>query len=499
MKRYIVMVLTLMGLIILAACNAGNMMDTPMDTSDENSEDNTQGSMMGQGSMGMGHGHDDVHIQNSTGENRLNIPPLLEKDKEDGNNVYYTIEAQKGQTEIFDGVQTDTLGYNEPFLGPVLRLEKGQTAHLTLKNKLDEATTFHWHGLIIEGEADGGPHSVIQPGEEKEITFDVQQDSATLWFHPHPKGKTAKQVFEGLAGLMYIEDEANDNSYVYGENDFPLIIQDRTFNEEKQLEFEAVKDEDGTLGETLLINGTLNPYLAVKQEKVRLRLLNGSNMRNYTFKLSNNQSFQQIASDGGLLNKPVELTEIQLTPSERAEIVVDFSQLTENEKIALVTDDETVLLPFKVTDAVAKETKGIQFPEAPIALTQEELDKPVSKRIELFGMGEHVTINGKKFDMNRIDFTQKKGETEIWEIYNKPDMMGGMIHPFHIHGTQFKVISVNGEAPPANLQGYKDTIALDPGDKAKIAVKFPEEGVFMYHCHILEHEDNGMMGQVKVE
>src|SRR5699024_9182024 len=126
----------------------------------------------------------------------------------------------------------------------------------------------------------------------KEITFEVQQERATLWFHPHPHGETAKQVYKGLAGLLYIEDETED-PFVYGENDFPLIVQDKSFTNQKQLDYEAVKNEDGTVGETLLINGTLNPRLTVNQEKVRLRILNGSNARNFTFKLSNNQSFQQ--------------------------------------------------------------------------------------------------------------------------------------------------------------------------------------------------------------
>ncbi len=491
MKRYMLMILSLTFIIVLGACsnNLGNM--NPFDMMDS-SGDRSEGSMM------MGHGHSDVPLQHSTGENELKIPSVLQKDKEEGNDVYYTIEAQKGQTEIFEGIQTKTLGYNASFLGPVMKLKKGQTVHIKLINSLDEETTFHWHGLIIAGDADGGPHDVIQPGEEKEITFDVQQERATLWFHPHPKGKTAKQVFEGLAGLMYIED-GMDDPYVYGENDFPLIIQDRTFNDQKQLDYEAVKNADGTMGETLLINGTLNPRLTVNKEKVRLRLLNGSNMRNYTFKLSNNQSFQQVASDGGLLNDPVELTELQLTPSERAEIVIDFSKIKENEDVKLITDDGTVLLPFQVNDKESKVQKEMLKPEKPITISDEIMQKEVSKEIVLFGMMHHVTINGKKFDPNRIDFTQKQGETEVWEIYNKPDMMGGMIHPFHIHGTQFKVISINGEEPPENLQGYKDTIALDPGDKAKIAVKFEEKGVFMYHCHILEHEDNGMMGQIKVE
>src|SRR5690625_3198810 len=213
MKRYILMTLSLTFIIILGACgnNLGNM--NPFDMMDS-SGDRSKGSTM------MGHGHSDVPLQHSTGENELKIPPILQQDKEEGNDVYYTIEAQKGQTEIFDGIQTKTLGYNASFIVPVMKLKKGQTVHIKLINSLDEETTFHWHGLIIGGEADGGPHDVIKPGEEKEITFNVQQDNATLWFHPHPIGKTAKQVFEGLAGLIYIE-ENEENDYEYGVNDFP--------------------------------------------------------------------------------------------------------------------------------------------------------------------------------------------------------------------------------------------------------------------------------------
>src|SRR5699024_1228809 len=163
----------------------------------------------------------------------------------------------------------------------------------------------------------------------------------------------------------------------------------------------------------------------------------------------------------------------------RAEIVIDFSKIKENEDVELVMDDGTVLLPFKVKNEENKVQEEIQKPQNPITITKEEMQKEVSKEIVLFGMMNHVTINGKKFDPNRIDFTQKKGETEVWEIYNRPEMMGVIIHPFHIHGTQFKVISINGEELPENLQGYKDTIAIKPGDRSNIAVKFEEEGVFM--------------------
>src|SRR5690625_3704157 len=241
MKRLILVPLSLAFILILGACgmNLNNMNPFQMMKS---SDDRSGNPMM------MMHGNGNTQMVDSTGENELNIPPVLESDKEAGNDIYYTIEAKKGQTEIFEGIQTETLGYNSPFLGPVVRLKKGQTAHVKLKNSLDKATTFHWHGLVIGGKADGGPHDVIQPGEEKEITFKVQQDAATLWFHPHPLGDTARQVYEGLAGLLYIEDDGN-NPYVYGENDFPLIIQDRTFNNQKQLDYRFAQFPDGTMGE----------------------------------------------------------------------------------------------------------------------------------------------------------------------------------------------------------------------------------------------------------
>jgi len=342
---------------------------------------------------------------------------------------------------------------------------------------------------------------VIKPGEEKVIEFKVEQEAATLWFHPHPEGKTSEQVYNGLAGLVYIED-ANSKSLGlpndYGKNDIPLIFQDKVFDEQKQLNYRAAMNDDGTIGDTLLINGTVNPKLTVKKEKVRLRLLNGSNARNFTFKMNTGDSFIQIATDGGFLNEPVTLNEVTLTPSERAEIVVDFTALNTANDLALINEDGSILLPFEVSNQEG-ETDEMSTMLNDFSLTEEEKNLPVTKKIELFGMMEMVTINGKKFDPDRIDFTQEQGVTEVWEIYNKKDMMGGMIHPFHIHGTQFKIISRDGEEPAENEQGWKDSISVDPGERVKIAIQFNHKGVYMFHCHILEHEDNGMMGQIEVK
>lgn len=483
------------SLLVLSGCGLANSQpDERMDHSMMNDEE------MDHSTMEEHMNHDEiVSLNNSTGENELAIPPMLEAEHEQG--IEYTVRAQQGVTEIFEGIQTNTSGYNGSFLGPVLRLEKGEKVKIKTINELDEDTTFHWHGLEVSGEEDGGPHSVLTPGEEKVIAFDVTQEAATLWFHPHPIGKTAEQVYNGLAGLIYIEDNNSKSLGLpsdYGENDFPLIFQDRTFDEEKQLNYQAVMNSDGTVGDTLLINGTVNPKLTVNREQVRLRLLNGSNARNYTFSLNSGDSFMQIATDGGLLNEPVTLNEVTLTPSERAEIIIDFSQIEAGKELALINEDGAILLPFEVL-AQSGATVETQGELNDFAVTAEERALPVTKTIELFGMMDMVTINGKKFDPNRIDFTQEQGVTEVWEIYNKRDMMGGMIHPFHIHGTQFKILSRNGEEPPENERGWKDSFAIEPDETVKIAVQFKHKGVYMFHCHILEHEENGMMGQVEVQ
>ena len=501
MKSKIWITSLLISIVILGGCSKNNsdsdknMEHSNMNQEDMQMEDGTESNME---NSHMSH-NDPLTLNDSTGENDLIIPPVLEHEDDEG--IVYNIEAQEGSTEFFDGYQTETYGYNGSFLGPVIRVNRGQTVKIRTSNKLSDETTFHWHGLELPGEADGGPHQNLKSGESRIIEFKVDQEASTLWFHPHPEGKTSEQVYKGLAGLIYIDDENSGNLGLpsdYGVNDIPLIIQDKKFDDQKQLNYQEAKNEDGTIGDALLINGTLNPKLTVNNEKVRLRILNGSNARNYTFKLSTGNSFVQIATDGGFLNKPVTLNEITLTPSERAEIIVDFSGYDSSSDVALINEDETILLPFAINNQLI-DSGNIPESLNDFAVTDEERNLPVSKKLELFGMGNMVTINGKQFDMERIDFTQKQGVTEIWEIYNKPDMMGGMIHPFHIHGTQFKIISIDGIEPPENEQGWKDTVAIQPGEKIKLAVKFKNKGIYMFHCHVLEHEDNGMMGQVKVE
>src|SRR5690625_277720 len=234
------------GIALLGACsqNDNKMNDMDQSTMEHEMDDDMMEGHMDHDMMEGHMDHDDeVSLNDSTGKNELKIPKELEQD-EKSKEIVYTVQAQKGKTEIFDGTQTDTIGYNGAFLGPMLRFNKGDIVKIKTINELDEETTFHWHGLEVAGDADGGPHSALQPGEEKVIEFKVDQEAATLWFHPHPNGKTSEQVYNGLAGLIYIEDENSKSLGLpnkYGQNDIPLIFQDRTFDDERQLNYDDRK------------------------------------------------------------------------------------------------------------------------------------------------------------------------------------------------------------------------------------------------------------------
>lgn len=433
-------------------------------------------------------------------EQKLAIPPLLEPTEEEGNHVTYRITAQKGAYQIKSGEKTQTLGYNGDFLGPVIRLKKGQDVTFITENQLPTETSFHWHGLKLASSADGGPHQVIAPGQTKTVNFTVEQEAATLWFHPHPVGATAAQVYQGLAGLLYIEDDHSKQLKLpdeYGVNDFPLIVQDKSFDQDNQLNYQEDATGDGIQGDTLLVNGTLNPYLETEERWLRLRVVNGSNARNFDFSLSEGQPFYQIATDGGLLNQGVKLTSLRLSPGERGEILVDTQQFRSGESFRLLANQNTALtIKINGQKATAFDPKETLNEIKHVA--QKDLQGLKRQEITLKGMSHMVSINDQKFDPERIDLQAKTGTQEVWEVSNVGGMMGGMAHPFHLHGVQFQIISRNGQPPSENEAGWKDTVLVNPDEQVELLVTFDHPGLFMYHCHILEHEENGMMGQVNV-
>lgn len=432
-------------------------------------------------------------------ESKLVIPSVLQPNKETDTDIWYTVEAQPGETQILPGEKTKTWGYNQSLLGQTIVYQSGKTYHVTLKNSLPELTTFHWHGLDVPGPyIDGGCHAPVFPGEPKEITFKVDQPAATLWLHAHPCPLTSWDVWHGLAAAVVVKDEHEASLPLprnYGVDDIPVILQDRTFDEHNQWNYDKDYDPDGTEGKTALINGTVNPTFDVTTQKLRLRFLDGSNRREWRLHLSDDLVMTQIASDGGLLPEPVQFKKLMLTCAERAEVVLDFKDYKPGDQVTLYSDD-TPILKFNIKEFAPDNT---EIPQHLADVPYPEVDEnALVHQVVMSGTDEEVMINGKKFGMMRIDDRQELGVAEYWDITNTNDCCGGMIHPYHTHGGSFKVISRNGEAPYPNEMGYKDTIGVNPGETVRVKMRFNYPGVFMYHCHIIEHEDGGMMAQMQV-
>ena len=436
--------------------------------------------------------------------NKLPIPQLLkDKDAEEGK-AEFDLKVQYGKKEFIKGYEANTLGYNGDYLGPIIRVNKGDEVKINVTNTLDEPTTVHWHGLEVPAEMDGGPHQIVVPNTTWSPYFTIDQPAATLWYHPHLLHKTGEQVYKGLAGLIYIEDEDSKSLDIpkeHGVNDIPLIIQDKRFTNDGELSYDLNMRDlmNGFLGDTVLINGAINPELDVKNEVIRLRLLNGSNARSYEFNFSDNTKFHQISSDGGFLEESIEMNKVSLAPAERAEILVDFSAYNIGDKIILKDDDYNLM----TINVVGSGNRNKSIPKKLVEITDYDKNEVVNRReFVMSGMGSMVAINGKQMNMDIIDEKLKLNELEEWLITNESQgmgMMNSIPHPFHVHGVQFQVLERNGEHPPLNERGWKDTIMVNNGEEVKILAVFKNKGLFMYHCHILEHEDSGMMGQFLVE
>ena len=397
---------------------------------------------------------------------------------------------------------------------------------MMVENRLDTATTVHWHGLLVPGENDGGPQQLIRPGERWQPVLKIDQPAATLWFHPHPHGDTARQIYMGLTGIIIVDDGSDARlglPRTFGVDDFPLILQDRQFDANGSIEYDnktldALDIAYGARGDTVIVNGAVTPVAKVPPGVVRLRLLNAANAQNFELRLSDQRPFHVIACDGGFLSAPVTVKQLTISPAERFEILVDFA---DEKPVLLETgpDEEMGLFGRVAPDASADYVPVMRFePKAATPFVKElpaHLIDPLSvsqdgavrhrqfvlnsglcaNRHDVSAhadMASLIGINGKPFDMKRIDVEAKLGTSEVWEITSI-----GMAHPFHIHGALFRVLSIEGEPAPPHLAGWKDTLLV--GDRAELLVVFNQRATrshpFMYHCHILEHEDGGLMGQ----
>ncbi len=440
--------------------------------------------------------------------NQLPIPPLAQTSREDGRTVI-SLRAAAGRTDFGQqGGPADTFGLNGSYLGPTIRVANGERIRAEVTNDLQEMTTLHWHGLHVPAKSDGGPHSMIEPGDIWRPTWTVDQPAATLWYHSHPHGVTAQQVYRGLAGMMIIDDPDTPDSLPqeYGVDDIPLIVQDKSFTPDGQLVVDpepAGGPSTGFLGDTIITNGKMGTYLPVSTQAVRLRLLNASNARVYNFGFSDDRSFDIIASDGGLLPQAVSAQRVRLSPGERAEIVV---RMAGGETVSLNstppplgTGDDARYSPgtFDVVELRAAPTLTASAALPPTLSTLGAPDEAAATNTRVFRV-QGRAINGRPMQMARIDFAIPVDTTEIWEVSNQDRQP----HNFHVHNVQFRVLSREGEPPEPAFAGLKDTVYVAPQTTVRLLVEFTDytdrDWPYMFHCHLLLHEDIGVMGQFVV-
>ncbi len=449
----------------------------------------------------------------------LTMPPLLDATQ----TGRFLLTAQRGTTAFVDAGTSETWGFNQSYLGPTLRIAAGKTTGAEILNTLDEPISVHWHGLMVRGDADGGPHQTIAQGETWMPDLHITQPASTAWYHSHVHGSTARQVQNGLAGVLQIDDGQNEGRGLpntYGVDDLTLVLQDRRFDRRGRIDYDLSMSDQmmGFLGDTMVINGQVGRTAVVPRGIVRLRLVNGSNARIYPLSLSDGREMHLIATDNGYLDRSIQLTDLTIAPGERYEVLID---LTDGSDIALVSapnpnqmmggmmgggGNETsfVVLPLFVDSTLpaAKDQIpddiGGNRPQGDVSGVPERkitLDMQMGMGMMLRRASNRFSINGEAFDMDRINFDIRSGTVERWHI--TADMM---MHPLHLHGVSFQVLSQGGRPPAAQNTGWKDTVLVN--GSTELLVHFDQdasrETPFMFHCHILEHEDGGMMGQFTV-
>jgi FtsP/CotA-like multicopper oxidase with cupredoxin domain len=352
----------------------------------------------------------------------------------------------------------------------------------------------HNHGNHSSAVNDGQPDSLlISTGGSRTYIYDGlegggNQRGKMQFYHDHRMDVTGRNVWMGLTGMYIVDDPADPATLPSGAFDLPLAIADRQFDANNQTPY--VFNPDGVTGDKILINGVYQPYLEVGDRKYRLRILNASNARTYFLELSTGDPFIQIGTESGLLPAPVLRTGMRMGSAERLDVVVDFAgKLGQN---LYLTDVLTgmPLLEFRVTEHIVDDSS---IP--PTLRPVPDIGVPTVTRNWSFDKtAGHWTINGLRFDPNRVDAKPALGTTEKW-VFTNPT---GQVHTVHVHDVSQQCISRNGGACYP-YETMKETWYLDPGETIEVKLKFTDHiGMYMLHCHIIEHEDDGMMTQFEV-
>jgi len=461
-------------------------------------------------------------------QNPLSIPSSL-------TGTSFDLNIQNGVTQFYPGINTSTYGINGALLAPTLIVNKWDWVTMNVTNNLTgsgNSTTIHWHGLHVPAIDDGGPHQVINQGSKWSPQFQILNSAGTYWYHPHGHTKTDLHVSKGLSGMIIVRDSIEAAIVLprtYGVDDFPVIVQSKSFDAFHQI---AIGTQEDT---AICVNGTMRPYLDAPAQVIRLRLLNGSSMRTYNFGFTANKAFKMIATDGGLMDNAITLTRIRLSPGERAEILLDLQGMI-GQTIYLISFSSEMpngiygaanvsgmmggtipyynLNPLNGADFGILQLNVVAPTGSPVTTMPTSLttNKPLSNYtvsrnfnlrpdVMMSGHGQVAgpfNINGVHFDLNVINVTTYLNNTEKWRVSNNT----GIAHPFHIHDMHFYLLNVNGGAVPNYERGKKDVVLVLPNQYVEFITKFEDfadESVpYMYHCHLLSHEDEGMMGSFRV-
>ena len=448
----------------------------------------------------------------------------------------FTFKARTLETQIA-GINgnTEMMVYEvsssgKTYINPILVLRKGSRFRPTLDNQLDEETVIHWHGLRVDFNNDGHPYFAVKKGEKLNYDFTIIDRSGNYWYHPHPHGITGRQAYFGLASMLIIEDEDEERlrqslDLELGRTDIPLVIQDKTFNSDGSLFYQ--QRFMGFYGNTILANLTPNAYLDVSPRIYRFRLLNGANARVFRLSVKKGYSlvpFYLIGVEGGLLASAVRVDEILLSPGERADILLDLSGFSDGDILKIVSSRHNLSGNAQVSDSefdvLELRVKGSSSYDKRIPATLSQLASISATNVptrtfplSVFRM--RFYIDGKIWDndnpLKDYGYTLNNKSVEIWEIVNNT----GMYHPMHLHGYQFQVLerenspesirslAINSSGLMATDLGWKDTVLVAPFERVKIAVDFTHsfgyEQIYLFHCHILEHHDLGMMVNFRVK
>ncbi len=463
----------------------------------------------------------------------LPVPPVLTPVRVGAEADFYDIDQRPAMLSIVPGLPTPAWTYGGVFPGPTLRSVSGRPAVVTHHNRLPHPTVVHLHGGHTPATSDGYPTDLVHPAggaghsgmagmagmdsgdgrTSRTYTYPLRQRAATLWYHDHRMAFTGPDVWQGLAGFHLVtDDEEAALPLPRGERDLPLMICDRSFAADGSFAYPALDDRqgtpgvtdrfaDGVLGDVILVNGAPWPVLRADRARYRLRILNASNARRYTLALDpqppGGGGLVQIGSDGGLLERPLAHDTLEIAPAERFDVVVDFARYPPGTRVRLLnrlgSGGTAEVMRFDLVTPSA----GPDESRIPAVLSSSPgLDprRAVATREFVFQRSpDGWTVNGEPYQPGRVVAEPRSDTIEVWRF------VSDFHHPVHLHLNHFQVLSRNGGPPGPYDDGWKDTVDVRPAEAVEIAVRFTDyPGLYMIHCHNLEHEDMAMMADFHV-